>query len=185
MKQLDICSGTSLAHIPAHIFSNALVRLERIHLIGTVLTAAQIETVLVTITLTEDLTLSHLSLLALDASSVDGEILCGAISRLEVVELLDTTLTPGQLASIFQLVATREHNISTISSFSHTIAGLIIGTQTHLYIYDMYIAVDIFRPRKHSKLRKIYLKGHDIGSVPTELVEKATNNEEVTIFGIS
>ena len=115
MKQLDICSGTSLAHIPAYIFSNALVRLERIYLIGTVLTAAQIETVLMTITLTEDLTLSHFSFLALDASSVDGEILCGAISRLEVVELLDTTLTQRQLASIFQLVATREH-ISSISS---------------------------------------------------------------------
>ena len=45
--------------------------------------------------------------------------------------------------------------------------------------------VDISGPRKHSNLRKIYLQGHDISSVPAELVEEATSNEEVTIFGIS
>ena len=47
------------------------------------------------------------------------------------------------------------------------------------------ITVDISPNRKHSKLRKIYLQGHDISSLPADLVEKATNNEEVTIFGIS
>ena len=119
LKQLDICGGTSLAHIPADILSTALVRLVRVYLIGTVLTQTQIQNVLKTISVSKEMKLNHLSFLALDASSVPGEILVAAISRLEVVELLDTTLTSHQLASIFHLVATREH----ISSLSVTILG--------------------------------------------------------------
>ena len=109
LKQLDICGGTSLAHIPADILSQALVRLERINLIGTVLTTDQIQNVLITISVCKEMKLRHFSLLALDASAVPGEILVAAISRLEVVELLDTTITSHQLTSIFQLVASRQH----------------------------------------------------------------------------
>lgn len=110
------------------------MRLQSIHLIGTVLTADQIQNVLITITLTEHLKLNHLSLLALDASSVDGEILVAAISRLEVVELLDTTLTSHQLASIFQLVANREvisRPIHNVSQSFHDIALVIIYDRTY------------------------------------------------------
>ena len=128
LKQLDICGGTSLAHIPADILSKALVRLESIYLVGTVLTATQIQNVLITISISKEMKLNRLSFLALDASSVPGEILVAAISRLEVVELLDTTLTSHQLTSIFQMVAIREHIsiISLILLGSHT-----FGTRCH------------------------------------------------------
>ena len=108
LKQLDICGGTSLAHIPADILSNALVRLESISLIGTVLTPTQIQKLLLAIATSRPVRARSLSLLAVDASSVPGNILVAGLARLEVVELLDTILTSHQLAGIFHLVASRQ-----------------------------------------------------------------------------
>ena len=110
-----------------------------VYLIGTVLTQTQIQNVLKTISVSKEMKLNHLSFLALDASSVPGEILVAAISRLEVVELLDTTLTSHQLASIFHLVAIRESIYPAFQS------QFLTQCQSVSHTWDQYISCGYIR----------------------------------------
>ena len=109
LKTLGV-NGSGLEDIPACDFSEAVVKLEEVDLMGSFPTEDQIQGIFNMITSSENLRLRRLDLegnIDVFESEESADDLIRAISRLEEFNFIDNNLSEEQVTAIFNMVAER------------------------------------------------------------------------------
>jgi len=100
LRKLDT-RFNDLSHISSHTMAEAVVRLENVNLTETSLTPDQVQSIFTKISNCENLKLTELDISDNILSSVPADVLVKAISRLERVNMSNTSLTRDQVTAIF------------------------------------------------------------------------------------
>ena len=100
---------TTLPAVPPSLLATLLTRMEVVNLWNSRLTPSQLQEMFSTITTSNTIRLKELNLLGVDLSSMDSTPLATSVTKLEVVDLRYTRLTPSQVEEIFTTITTSDN----------------------------------------------------------------------------
>jgi len=192
LTQLGI-SYNDLSSVPADVLAEAISRLEYICLFSTELTPDQTQSIFHKIANCENLKLTDLGIADNDLSSVPADVLVKAISRLEIVDLKETHLTPYHSLLLIHKIAIceslklteliiRDNDLSSVPAdvLGEAISRLKkVDLQNSQLVRAQIIAIlTLLAERTSTTLRYVNLLDNDVSSVPRELLERAKDKCE-------
>ena len=109
-----ILSRNNLFRCNSHHLSEAVCRLEEVNLWNCCLTPEQVEHLVTRIKSHEKLRLIRLNISNNNLSKISPELLSGAVSRLEEIDLNFTSISTEQIKSIFNVIGSTESKLRSV-----------------------------------------------------------------------